>query len=278
MADQVTLSDFDGEIIEYAPVGTLMASFSVDGYDASQLTFSIADQGYWYSKLRIDVEFRETNAFKVEGNKLIIADDRDLGSFSWRFESFDVAVEARDVNGNLVAKSNVDFDPVDTLNDIRGTSKADKIVGSDGIEKIIGGAGDDHLYGKGGNDILYGGTGKDYLYGGGIGESDTFLYKSIKESTVKAPDVISRWDHVPNSDIRDLIDLHYIDANTKVSGNQAFDWLGNKAFTGHAGELRYEFNGVHTFVYADVNGDTKADFAIQMSARDFKMYSDDFLL
>ncbi|WP_436041195.1 M10 family metallopeptidase C-terminal domain-containing protein, partial [Rhizobium sp. LjRoot98] len=62
----------------------------------------------------------------------------------------------------------------------------------------------------------------------------------------------------------DRIDLSAIDANTAASGNQAFTYVGTAAFTGKAGELRYVKAASDTYVYGDVNGDGKADFAIHL--------------
>jgi Ca2+-binding RTX toxin-like protein len=280
MTSEIKTTDFDGKIIEEAPIGTVMASLSVDGYAAGELSFSIKWQEYLYAEtILIDGE-RYTNAFAIDGDKLVI--DASPTGFEWRVRSYDVSLEAHDAAGNLVATTYLDFDPVDTMNDFRGTSHADRLVGTDGTEKIIGGAGDDKIYSKGGDDILYGGLGQDILSGGNLytyeAHANTFLFKSIKESTVARPDMIVDWNHIPRSELRDVIDLHNIDANTKVSGNQEFDWLGKKAFTGHAGELRYENKSGHTYVYADVNGDKKADFAIELKQPALKMYADDFLL
>ncbi len=47
-----------------------------------------------------------------------------------------------------------------------------------------------------------------------------------------------------------------------MGGNQAFTFIGDDAFSGKAGELRYQKAASDTYVYADVNGDRKADFAI----------------
>ena len=62
----------------------------------------------------------------------------------------------------------------------------------------------------------------------------------------------------------DRIDLSAIDANTAASGNQAFNYIGNAAFTGKAGELRTVKSASDTYVYGDVNGDGKADFAVHL--------------
>ena len=59
----------------------------------------------------------------------------------------------------------------------------------------------------------------------------------------------------------DDIDLSGIDANAKAAGNQAFSFIGDKAFSGKAGELQYK-NGI---VAGDVNGDKAADFHIEIA-------------
>jgi len=51
-----------------------------------------------------------------------------------------------------------------------------------------------------------------------------------------------------------------MDANLNRSGDQAFIYLGDKVFTGHAGELRCAAG----IVWGDVNGDKVADFAIKV--------------
>jgi hypothetical protein len=63
----------------------------------------------------------------------------------------------------------------------------------------------------------------------------------------------------------DRIDLSGIDASTKSSGNQAFSYLGALPFDGKAGQLRIRVAGNDTVVEGDVNGDTKADFAITLT-------------
>jgi hypothetical protein len=56
-----------------------------------------------------------------------------------------------------------------------------------------------------------------------------------------------------------------MDANARMTGNQAFTWLDTGAFTGTAGQLReYNQNGKH-FVAGDLNGDRVADFTIEVA-------------
>lgn len=69
------------------------------------------------------------------------------------------------------------------------------------------------------------------------------------------------FDFTPKSD---RIDLSAIDANTSIAGDQAFLFAGTAAFGGKKGELRYVRDVSDTYIYGDVNGDRKADFAIHL--------------
>ena len=71
----------------------------------------------------------------------------------------------------------------------------------------------------------------------------------------------------------DDIDLSGIDANAKAAGNQAFSFIGAKAFSGKAGELQSK-NGI---VAGDVNGDKVADFHIEI-ANHHGLVAGDFIL
>jgi Ca2+-binding RTX toxin-like protein len=116
-------------------------------------------------------------------------------------------------------------------------------------------------------DILRGGLGKDTLTGGA--DSDKFVFASRAE--IKG-DIIT--DFKAGTDI---IDLHTIDANTRKSGNQAFDWVAKHDFSTHPGELNYHFKGQNTIVTGDVNGDRQADFELTLSGR-INLHAGDFLL
>jgi serralysin len=132
----------------------------------------------------------------------------------------------------------------------------DTIYGRGGNDTLGGDAGNDTLKGETGNDILYGGTGADKLYGG-TGK-DTFLFKSIAETTNSARDVI--FDFKQSE--ADKISLRAIDANTKTSADDAFTFIGTAAFHKKAGELHYVKSNGDTLIQGDVNGDGKADFTI----------------
>ncbi|MBD9371609.1 M10 family metallopeptidase C-terminal domain-containing protein [Rhizobium sp. ARZ01] len=152
-------------------------------------------------------------------------------------------------------------------NDLEGGSGNDILSGFGGNDYLLGGYGSDKLLGGSGNDDLVGGRGYDIL-NGGTG-SDYFIFDSIKDSAVgKYRDVIQDF----YSSEKDKIDLSNIDANINRSGNQAFTFISNKAFSDKAGELRYSGH----IIQGDVDGDGYADFEIY--ANYTKYYSSDFIL
>jgi serralysin len=71
----------------------------------------------------------------------------------------------------------------------------------------------------------------------------------------------------------DRIDLGGMDADATSGGNQAFAFIGAKAFSGKAGELQYRDGKVA----GDINGDGKADFHIEI-ANNHGLVADDFIL
>jgi hypothetical protein len=142
---------------------------------------------------------------------------------------------------------------------LRTTNSEDNVSGRDGHDTILGLGGDDILAGDAGNDILNGGAGADRLTGG-LGK-DEFVYNAVGESTPGARDVITDFSRSQN----DKISLSGIDANSQVTGNQAFAFIGAAAFSGVAGQLRFEQIGGNTFVSGDVNGDRVADFQIELT-------------
>jgi Ca2+-binding RTX toxin-like protein len=134
-------------------------------------------------------------------------------------------------------------------------------VGADtltSIQNAVGTFGNDVLIGNSGNNVLTGGHGQDIMTGGA--GADTFVFNSVSDSANAAPDVITDFQ----SGI-DKLDLSGIDANTGVSGNQAFTFLGQGAFDNHAAELIYQVIQGNAFVRGDVNGDGVADFTIKLS-------------
>jgi Ca2+-binding RTX toxin-like protein len=136
-----------------------------------------------------------------------------------------------------------------------------------GRDEITGGRYDDHLSGFNGNDTLTGGGGADWLSGGK--GADRFVFKSVAESRGYNNDYITDFSRSQG----DRIDLSKIDARSGVAGNQAFTFIGTAEFSGQKGQLRYDVfeseddygRPTYTsYVEADVNGDSVADFELTL--------------
>jgi serralysin len=141
------------------------------------------------------------------------------------------------------------------IENAEGTNSSDTLIGSAGSNTLKGLANGDSLDGLAGNDILVGGGGADFLIGGS--GADRFVFASVTESRNNgAFDVIGDFSRGQN----DEIDLSAIDANTGQSGNQSFRFIGSGDFSGAAGQLRFDDG----FVLGDVNGDRRADIAIEL--------------
>ena len=75
----------------------------------------------------------------------------------------------------------------------------------------------------------------------------------------------------------DKIELSAIDANQRLSGDQAFNFIGAKGFSGSAGELRYQHDNGVTLIFADTNGDQLTDFSVELAGQ-ITLLGQDFLL
>lgn len=176
-------------------------------------------------------------------------------------------VSANTAIGVNVAGMN-SIDAITGFENVVGGSGADYIYGSASANKIDGGDSGDYLFGLGGNDEIAGGSGDDWINGGagadrlfGGAGADRFQYLSVSESGPNA----ATQDVIGDFDALDVIDLSLIDADRKVPGDQAFDFIGtNVKFTKVAGQLRSVWTADGQIVQGDVNGDGKADFAIRL--------------
>jgi Ca2+-binding RTX toxin-like protein len=157
-------------------------------------------------------------------------------------------------------------DIISNVQNVIGSAFADNLVGTSGANSLSGGAGNDTLNGGGGADTLIGGAG-----------SDTFVFKTATDiGSGPTTDSILDFNAGGNSAATrvDLIDLSAIDANTRTTRDDAFTFLGTAAFTGHAGELRYDGAG---HLLGDVNGDGIADFSLGVALTG-TLDASDFLL
>ena len=163
---------------------------------------------------------------------------------------------------------------------LQGAAGNDRLFGGDGNDRITGGGGDDYLEGGAGNDTLSGGDGNDTILGGdgndtiegGAGldiltggrGADTFVYR---DGHFNPADLASCTDVITdfNAAEGDKISLSLIDAKTGTAADDAFTFIGNQAFHGVAGELRFAPDGDGITVLGDTNGDGVADLAIHLA-------------
>lgn len=138
-------------------------------------------------------------------------------------------------------------DSYSSVENLAGSGKSDFLEGNSGRNNIFGAAGNDKITGGGNQDTLYGGIG-----------ADTFIYNSSKDSTLERFDMISDFSRKEG----DKVDLRGIDADSTSTGNQAFTFIGSKAMSGHAGELRWEKVSSGTWILGDTDGDGDYDFGV----------------
>jgi len=157
-------------------------------------------------------------------------------------------------------------------NTITGGNGADTLDGNLGNDKLLGGLGNDQLLGGAGNDSLTGGGGVD-IATGGIG-ADRFIFTTITDFASGAPlDLIADFSHAQ----ADKIDVSGVDANSALSGDQAFTFIGAASFSSVTAQLRYAVSGADVIVSGDVNGDGIADFSFTV-ANTPSLVGTDFIL
>lgn len=137
---------------------------------------------------------------------------------------------------------------------LRGNAGDDLLGGGKRADRLTGGKGDDTLSGDDGRDRLHGGLGSDVLVGGD--GDDRFIYGRVEHSEAGAGR-----DEIFDFQSGDKVDLRRIDADSTDSDGDPFAWIGDSAFSGHAGELRY----ADGLLQGDVDGDGSADFEIALN-------------
>jgi Ca2+-binding RTX toxin-like protein len=112
-------------------------------------------------------------------------------------------------------------------NVFNGMSGNDTLLGFGGNDWLGGGSGNDSLNGGAGQDLISGGIGTDTLAGGP--DADTFQFVSQYETAGSDPSGIdyANTDVIPDfNPAHDTIDVHYVDANVGIPGDQDFDFIG----------------------------------------------------
>ena len=175
------------------------------------------------------------------------------------------------------------IDTISGIENLSGGAFADSLEGSSSVNRLFGDAGNDFLRGLGNNDTLAGGTGNDRLIGGtgrdsltGGKGSDTFVFDDpdFGGRTTTSADRIVDFSRAEG----DRIDLKLVDANAANGAtDNAFTFIGTKAFSKVPGELRYAQSSGNTYVSGDTDGNGTADFMIRLDGL-HTLVSTDFVL
>lgn len=184
--------------------------------------------------------------------------DTEISSLAVPLASFFAAIHDGDIDTlNKLLWSGADTIDGGASDDvIQGFAGSDLLRGNDGNDRLLGDAGSDKLYGGNGNDLLLGGSGNDQLFGdagddrlsGGAGNdrltggagadhmvggtgADTFIFKTLGDFGIGNAGA-SSFDMIGDfsSAEGDKIDIHAIDANSRISGNQDFTFIGTDPF------------------------------------------------
>ena len=203
-----------------------------------------------------------------DGNYVI---NMATGVTNWdeSFLNFEVLVMG---DGNDTVTGSTGNDRIDSgLGDdsVRGGLGDDLLEGMGGHDTLQGLGGNDTVRGAGGRDTIDGGAGEDLIDGGagkdtltGDSSRDVFQFRDGDFGATRAlADVITDFSQAAGEKIQ----LALADANAGVGGDQAFTWIGNGAFTGAAGQLRYAQQGGNTYVEGDTDGDGAADVVIALT-------------
>jgi serralysin len=92
---------------------------------------------------------------------------------------------------------------------------------------------------------------------GGSG-ADAFIFNSVADIGLAPGSCDTITDFVSQVD---KLDLSLLDANTNLTGDQAFIYVGGALFSGLAGELRFS----DQILSGDINGDSQADFKLVLT-------------
>lgn len=122
-----------------------------------------------------------------------------------------------------------------TIEDAKGGSGSDLLVGNDAANRLEGGAGNDSLAGLRGVDTLVGGSGVD-----------VFLYGSVDQLGDRIEDFETAVDRIDLSAVAGL------------------RFIGTAGFTGQAGEVRFASAAGTTVIAFDLDGNGAADVGLTL--------------
>jgi Ca2+-binding RTX toxin-like protein len=158
---------------------------------------------------------------------------------------------------------NAELKDVSGAASLTGNTLNNELTGNSSKNTLDGGIGKDVIYAGAGEDTLIGGAGADQLSLGQDTSVDMLVYRAVSESLAGERDRISQF-----MSKQDKLGLSDMDANSQMAGDQAFAFNGTTAKANAVWYQAAEVDGNKAtpdlIVYADVNGDGKADFEVGM--------------
>jgi hypothetical protein len=186
----------------------------------------------------------------------------------------DVTVTITNAGGTLVTDANgavnqlTDFEEVWVFGAGPGavTLDASGYTGIDGLSLI--------LVGHDGSDIMIGSAGNDFFANitGQVSGNDVYTGNGgfdIYDYTFAADSM--NGDTITDFDIDDVIDFRFNTLQPGESPVLANHFIGADAFSGAAGEYRYQIDGTTTVVQVDSDGDTIVDQVLTISNGGFEL-------
>ncbi|TNC60157.1 calcium-binding protein [Rubellimicrobium roseum] len=154
---------------------------------------------------------------------------------------------------------------------LHGGTGADRLRGQDGADVLAGDEGSDRLFGGSGQDVLRGGKGRDVLDGGRDADRFVFASRGDTGTSVDRADRIVGFSRAQD----DLIDLSEVDAKRRTSRDDDFIFIGERSYSGRAGELRW--NDDANRLQGDTDGNGTTDLWLKVSVN-FDLSRTDLLL
>lgn len=140
------------------------------------------------------------------------------------------------------------------------------LIGSDFDDRLVGAQ---EIYGGRGDDVLVTGT-ETALMRGGAGR-DTYVLH-VADYQFGTPHIGGF-----NQAIHEQIDVSEIDARPHRGADQAFVFIGDAAFSGVPGEIRFEVDGDVTNIQLNTDHDLDAEFRMALNGV-YTLTADDFIL
>jgi Ca2+-binding RTX toxin-like protein len=243
--DKFTLTDFDDvlereggdDIVDMGKGSDTVLFGNSFGFKADHKGHAFVDGGDGSDTLAF---FLVNNPFFGDGSFVPVATDVGI--------IFDL--QAGTVN--LKGSNDYEFNRYVNFENVNGSEKADRILGSKVANLLDGYLGNDEITGRGGKDILTGGVG-----------NDDFNFVKPGDSPVgKGRDVITDFEHT-----LDDIDLSKLHPNTDTD---KFTFIGQNKLK-HVGDLHFvlhdEKGTAHDFtlVEANLKGDATPEIQIQLT-------------